>query len=47
MILSYAKSVREQLVKAWEKKKKYMCAFSTLSVDDMKTKKKHKSVALV
>ena len=29
------------------KKKKYVSDFSTLSIDDMKTKKKHKSVLLV
>ena len=44
MILSYTKpfneKMRKQLVQIWEKKKKHVSSFSTLSTDDMKTKKK-------
>ena len=51
MILSYAdlfnEKMHEQFVKIWKKKKKHVSAFSTLSIDDIKTKKKHKSVLLV
>ena len=43
MILSYAKpfneKMREQLVKIWKKTKKTCERFSTLSIDDAKTKK--------
>ena len=39
--------MRKQLVKIWKKKKKHVSDFSTLSIDDMKTKQKHKSVLLV
>ena len=31
--------MREQLVKIWKKKKKYVSDFLPLSMDDMKTKK--------
>ena len=37
----------EQDVKTWEKKKNQVIYFSTLSIDDIKTKKKYKSVFLV
>ena len=51
IVLSYAKpfneKMREQLVKIRKKKKKQVSNFSTHSADDMKTKKKHKSVLLV
>ena len=53
MILPYAKTfnekMREQLVKIWreKKEKQLMSDFSTFSIDDMKTKKKHKYVVLV
>ena len=47
-ILSYAKpfnkKMREQLVKTRKEKKIHASNFSTISVDDMKTTKKHKSV---
>ena len=47
--MSYAKrlyeKMREQLIKIWEKK--HVSDFSTLSIDNMKTKKKRKSVLLV
>ena len=37
-----------KIVKLWENRKKQILRdFSTLSIDDMKTKKKHKSVLLV
>ena len=43
MMLSYVKpfneKMREQLVKIWKKKKKYVSDFLPLSMDDMKTKK--------
>ena len=35
--------MREELVKTWNKWKKDVSDFSTLSIDDMKTKKKYKS----
>ena len=51
MILSCAKpfneKMREQLVKIQKKEKNHGRDFSTLSMDDTKTKKKHKSVLLV
>ena len=50
MILSYAKPLNEKIheyFKYMQKKKKYASDFSTLSIDDMKTKKKLKSVLLV
>ena len=50
MILPYAKpfnkKMREQLIE-YRKNKKYKSNFSTLLIDDMKTKKKHESVLLV
>ena len=50
MISSYTTPFNEkmckQLLKIWRKKKR-VSAFSTLSIDDMKTKKKHKYVLLV
>ena len=39
--------MHRQLVKIWKKKEKHVIDFSTLSIDDMNTKKKHKSVLLV
>ena len=52
MILSYGKpfndKMQEELAKKLKKKKKKQVSnFSKLSVDDNKTKKKHKSVLLV
>ena len=50
MILSYAKPLNEKIheyFKYMQKKKKYASDFATLSIDDMKTKKKLKSVLLV
>ena len=50
MIQSYAKPLNEKIneyFKYMQKKKKYASDFSTLSIDDMKTKKKLKSVLLV
>ena len=51
MILYYAElfneKIRKKLAKIWKKKKKHLNNFSTLSIDDMKTKKKHKSILLV
>ena len=39
--------MREQLVKLWKKRKKHVRDFSTDSIDDLKTKKKHKPALLV
>ena len=39
--------MHEQLVKIQKKEKRHASNFSTLSIEDMKTKKKHKSVLLI
>ena len=41
------KFMYERLVKIQKKEKRHVSNFSTLSIEDMKTKKKHKSVLLV